>query len=379
MATTHTTAQPRVAWRVVHSESSPEWGGQEHRIMAEMRGLRQRGSTVALLTLSWSQIIRHARDEGFDTDTFSAARWQYPWAIARCARWLNRFRPHVLNTHSSRDAWIAGMAARWVRVPFVVRTRHFDVAVPNLGVSRMVYESLADHVITTSPKVSAHFCDIFGWPPERVTTLPTGVDTELYSPTGPAAELDTSNSGQMPRIGMVGVLRGAKGHDIFLRAVAQLRDKGFAARYFIVGEGPMRPMIEQTIRDFRMTDCVTLTGHRTDVPEIMRALDLLVIPSRHEGVPQVGLQALASELPVIGSDVGGIGAIIKPGQTGRLFPVGDVAAVSDTIRTALADGVSTGAMARQGRLFVQRNHSLEAMLDRLEALYVRHVTACSRG
>jgi glycosyltransferase involved in cell wall biosynthesis len=364
---------------VVHSESSPEWGGQEHRIMAEMKGIRQRGSTTALLTLSWSQIIRHARDQGFETYTFSSSRWQYPWAIARCARWFKTFRPHVLNTHSSRDAWIAGVAARFARVPFVVRTRHFDVAVPNPRVSRMVYESLADHVITTSPKVSAHFCDIFGWPLERVTTLPTGVDTELYSPTGPAAELDTNDAGERrPRIGMVGVLRGAKGHDIFLRAAAQLRDKGFAARYFIVGEGPMRSMIEQTIRDFRMSDCVTLMGHRTDVPEIMRALDLLVIPSRHEGVPQVGLQALASKLPVIGSDVGGIGAIIRPGQTGRLFPVDDVAAVSDTIRAALADRVTTEAMSKQGRLFVQQNHSLEAMLDCLEALYARHLTAARR-
>src|SRR5439155_24934153 len=86
------TNQPKRAWRIVHSESSPEWGGQEHRIMAELAGFRRRGCDVALLTLTWAKILTHAAEQGFHTYTFSSARWQYPWAIARCALWLRRFR-----------------------------------------------------------------------------------------------------------------------------------------------------------------------------------------------------------------------------------------------------------------------------------------------
>ncbi len=80
--------------------------------------------------------------------------------------------------------------------------------------------------------------------------------------------------------------------------------------------------MEKIVQDHGATPWVALAGHREDVPEVLRALDVLVIAStRHEGVPQIGLQALATKTPVIGSDVGGIPEIIRPGETGRIFPL----------------------------------------------------------
>jgi glycosyltransferase involved in cell wall biosynthesis len=105
----------------------------------------------------------------------------------------------------------------------------------------------------------------------------------------------------------------------------------------------------------------------------LRSLDLLVIPSLHEGVPQVGLQALACQTPVIGSNVGGIPEIIRPGETGRLFPVGDAAALAKTICEALENGPATRAMSDRGRALVLAEFSLEAMLDKIENLYRRYL------
>ena len=90
-------------------------------------------------------------------------------------------------------------------------------------------------------------------------------------------------------------------------------------------------------------------------------------------MPQIGLQALAVKTPVVGSDVGGIPEVIRPGQTGRIVSPENPAALADAIRETLADADATRAMAERGRAMVEACHSLEAMLDTLDALYWRHI------
>jgi glycosyltransferase involved in cell wall biosynthesis len=170
------------------------------------------------------------------------------------------------------------------------------------------------------------------------------------------------------------VLRSWKGHDFFLQAIERLNHEGFAARYVIVGDGPKRAHLEQQIAERRLGECVALTGHREDVPAVLRALDLLVMPSTaHEGVPQIGLQALAVKTPVVGSDVGGIPEIIRPNHTGRLAPPSDAVGLAQAIREALGETEATRRMADSGRLWVEQNHSVEQMLDVLHRLYRRQL------
>ena len=107
---------------------------------------------------------------------------------------------------------------------------------------------------------------------------------------------------------------------------------------------------------------------------MLRALGVLVIPStKHEGVPQIGLQALAVKTPVVGSDVGGIPEIIRPGETGRIVSPENPAALAAAIRETLADADATRAMAERGWALVEARYSLEAMLDTLESLYWGHI------
>src|SRR5437016_8091604 len=181
--------KPKRAWRIVHSESSTGWGGQEHRVLAELAGFERRGSQVWLVAPMQSDIFRRARERKLPAEPLPAAKWQVPLAVLRTTRWLRRVKPDVLNTHSSRDGWIVGLAGRIAGVPLIIRTRHFDVAIPNRWLSRHVYESLADHLLTTSPKISAHFQAFFQWPADRVSTVPTGIDLELFSPAGRVAQL----------------------------------------------------------------------------------------------------------------------------------------------------------------------------------------------
>ncbi len=368
--------EPKRRWHIVHSECSTGWGGQEHRVLAELTGFQKRGEQVWLVAPSGSVIFRRAADAGIATLPLQPERWRLPIESVRLARWLRRQRVEVVNTHSSRDGWLVGLAARLAGVPLIVRTRHIDVSYPYRWLSRHAFTTLADHILTTSRKIANHFQEVFHLPDERISTVPTGIDLERFTPTANRAALAANPPEVAPCVGMVSVLRSWKGHGTFLQAAHLLKSAGFDARFLIVGDGPMRGVIEDRIRELRLEDRVALTGHREDVPEILRSLSVLVIASTdHEGVPQIGLQALATKTPVVGSDVGGTPEIIRPGETGRIFAAGDVKALGKAIRETLEDAETTRTMCDNGRALVEAGHSLDAMLDTIDALYQRYLPA----
>ena len=370
---------PQRSWRIVHSEASRGWGGQEHRILAELTGFQKRGSKVWLLAPHDANVRARAEAVGIATAPLHDAKWRYPFEMVRLAAWLRRERIQIVNTHSSRDGWLMGIAARLARVPLIIRTRHVDVDYPNRWLSRHAFTTLADHVLTTSDKITAKFQRQFHIPSSRITTVPTGIDIERFRPDGLSAALELPHvAAGLPLIGMISVLRSWKGHSTFLQAARQINEgpDGRRAHFLIVGGGAPREMMEQMVRDHGADSYVTLTGHREDVPEVLRALSVLVIPStKHEGIPQIGLQSLACQTPVVGSDCGGIPEIIRDGETGRIFPAGNAEALAVALREALTEETATQAMCERGRAFVEKEHSLEGMLDQIQVLYGRYLPA----
>jgi len=182
-------------WRIVHSECSIGWGGQEHRVLAELVGFQRRGSRGWLLAPTTAQLTPRARAAGIVVAPLSVVKWQYPFTVLRLARWLNSIQAQVVNTHSSRDGWVVGLAARLARVPLLIRSRHIDVDYPHRWISRHAFTTLADQVLSTSDKITNHLCTRFALSTEHVTTVPTGIDLRYFHPgvipavlPGPAAE-----------------------------------------------------------------------------------------------------------------------------------------------------------------------------------------------
>jgi len=366
------------SWRIVHSEASLGWGGQEHRILAEIEGFRRRGSEVWLIAPENAQLFQRAELAGVPVvaQPFNQ-RALMPLHALRLAWWLHRHRVEIVNPHSSRDGWLLTIAARIARVPLIIRSRHFDVPIPNKSISRLMYKEWSHHIITTSPKITETLTATFDLNPAEITTIPTGVDLQRFKPEGPRASLPLpALPAGTPLIGMITVLRFAKGTQVLAEAARILRDEHkLRVHCVIVGEGPHRPRLEATLAALGVEDQFTLTGHREDVPDIMRALDLVAIPSFHEAIPQSGLQALATGVPVVASDVGGIPSIIQHGKTGRLVPMQNAPALAAAIRETLEQKDRTQALCAAGRKLIESQHSLEVMLDRLDAIYQQHLGA----
>ena len=344
-------------------------------MLAELKGFQQRGAWVALLAPEHSEVFQRAREAGIEVQTLDTRKSRYPFTALRLKRWLRKHEAQVVNTHSSRDGYLVGAAARLARVPLLIRSRHIDVGYPQPWISRHAFSTFADHVLTTSEKIAVRLKSTFHLPDDCVSTVPTGIDLARFAPDGPAADLHgEGDANRLPVVGMVSVLRSWKGHPVFLEAAKLLKARGIKACYVIVGEGPVREPILKKISADNLSNEIVLKGHREDIAEILCALDVLAIPSTgHEGIPQIGLQALACRTPVVGSDAGGIPEIIRHGETGRIVAAGDPELLANAIAETLTDTKATTHMTDNGQVLVEREHGIDHMLDQLERIYADHL------
>jgi glycosyltransferase involved in cell wall biosynthesis len=357
---------------IIHTESSMGWGGQELRILGEMQALRARGYDLGLIAQPGAEILARAREAGFATHAVTMRGALDLWAAVRAARILRADGARLLVTHSSVDAWVGGWAARWLGLP-IVRTRHLAIRIRQNPFARRVYTWLADRIVTTGEDGRNILIEQAGVLPDRITVIPTGVDTERFHPERVDAHRVRQELGiqaGVSVIGVVAVLRTRKGHLTLLEALARspLREPG--VHLLVAGAGPIGQAVEERARGLGLTERVHFLGHREDVADILAACDVVVLPSiMGEGVPQVVLQAFALGRPVVASDVPGIRQVVQDGETGLLVPPEDPPALAQAIGRVLQDASIARRFGEAGRSLVLSCYSLEKMADALEAIY----------
>lgn len=356
--------------KIVHTEASCGWGGQEIRILEEARGLAARGHDVQLLCPPEARIFAEAPRFGVRATALPIAR-KKPAGVLALRRWLARHRPDVINTHSSTDSWLAALACTLLRdAPPLVRTRHISTAVPNNATTRWLYTRATRHIVTTGESLRLQLIAQNGYRPEAITSVPTGIDPERHAP-GDRAQARTALAAHGlpatgPLLAIVATLRSWKGHVYLLEALAGLPD----VRLAVVGDGPHRPTIEQKLAELGLAGRVVFAGQQNDVTPWLRAADVFVLPSyANEGVPQAVLQAMMTALPVVSTTVGAIAEAVAVGETGLLVPPRDAQALRTALATLLAEPARAEAMGRAGRERAVARFSREAMLDRMEAIF----------
>jgi glycosyltransferase involved in cell wall biosynthesis len=230
-----------------------------------------------------------------------------------------------------------------------------------------------DGYVTTGEMIREHLIGV-GIPPDRVVSIPTGVDVARFSPDvkGDAVRAEFGVGRGEPLLSVIGVLRSWKRHDVFLEAVRLLRERGSPVRALVVGEGPQRERIAGEIAGKDLARIVRMTGYRQDIPEIVAASDVIVLPSdRFEGVPQVILQSLAMRRAVVASPIGGIPEVVHHEKTGLLCPAGDPSAYLGAIARLLAEPELRERLGAAGRELVLSRYSSTAMCERTEGFYER--------
>ncbi|MBE0622755.1 MAG: glycosyltransferase family 4 protein [Burkholderiales bacterium] len=355
--------------RILHTEASCGWGGQEIRILEEAKGLIARGHEVTLACPAAAHIFAAAPRFGVPAVDLPIARKNLAGLFA-LRRHLAQARPDVVNTHSSTDSWLTALACTALRrSPPVVRTRHISAPVPRNAASRWLYGGAVSHVVTTGEALRLQLIEGSGVAPERVTSVPTGIDTVRFSPADKRAArmaLGLAPDGRI--IGIVATLRSWKGHLYLLEAFAKLARP--EATLLIIGEGPMRGPIEAKVAELQLASRVRLLGQQDKPEDWLRALDIFCLPSyANEGVPQAIIQAMMTGLPVVTTPVGAILEAVNDGETALIVPPKDASALAAAIARLMQEPDLAARLGHAARDRALQRFSRDAMLDRMESVF----------
>lgn len=362
--------------KIVHTEASCGWGGQEIRIIEESLGMIARGHEVVILCPPEARIYSEAPKRGVSVVALPIGGKKLRGMFA-LRRWLQSHQVDVLNTHSSTDSWLAALACATLSVaPPIVRTRHISAPIATNGPTRWLYTKATRHIVTTGEALRQELIRSNGFPPDMITSVPTGIDPTRFAPSDKAAARQSLGLEMNGRyLGIVATLRSWKGHLFLIEAFSKLAQTDL--KLLIVGDGPMREALERRASELGLKERVIFAGQRPDPESWLRTLDVFCLPSyANEGVPQAILQAMLTELPIVSTPVGAILEAVQDETSALIVPPKDSTAIADAVARLLADQSLAERLARRARQVASENFSRDAMVDRMEAVFRAAIPSC---
>ena len=266
-------------------------------------------------------------DLGVTTENLDVPGERDPRAIIRARNFIEGFEADVVHTHLLRADLFAGLAARWAAAPVLVSTCYAigDFRREKKRRSDRILDALCaalpTHTIAVSKAVAKDCMDRLHVRPEHVSIIHTGIDSPKtdYSAAGSDLRAAWRLEGG-PLILTIARLSYEKGVDTLIEAASQVYRTHPAARFVVLGEGPDRPILQKRIDQLGLSAVVRLAGFEPNVFPALAAANIVCIPSKSEGMPNVLLEAMAMRKPIIATDVGGIPEAIESEKNGLLVP-----------------------------------------------------------
>jgi len=364
--------------KVLHVIGGGEIGGAEKHILHLLENMDHKRFEVRLCCLFPRPFAQMAEEAGIPVDVINMKNKFNFLAVARMVRIIRRHEIDIVHTHGVRANLVGRLGARLAGVKHIVTTVHsvleqdyptFLARMTNKFMEKLT-ERYVECFVTVSDLLKQDLV-AKGTRPERVVTIYNGIKLEDFQPAKVSTDVRSRLRlpVELPVVGIIARLHPVKGHGIFLRAARQVLKELPQARFLIVGSGFHRPWIEAEVERLGLKKNVIFTGFMEDIPGVLAALDVLVISSLSEGFGLTAVEAMAMEVPVVATRVGGLPEIITDGENGLLVPAGDAGALAKKILWLLENPVAGENMAKKGRATVEEKFTIQGMAQQTQALY----------
>jgi glycosyltransferase involved in cell wall biosynthesis len=358
---------------IVHITAPAPVGGLERVVQTLAIGQHRDGHVVRVIAVVESGAEDHPfvaplRQAGVPVTLVQVPGRAYFREMREVRALLEAWRPDIVHTHGYRSDLLDGHVARRLGIP-IVSTVHGSSRMGGIShffewLQRRAWRRFDGVVVVSQALERALAAE--GVPGARMHMIPNawpGIEPTL---TRAEARARLGLADDVFAIGFVGRLIPAKGPDVMVRALAQMREPGWSA--VVVGDGGERAHVEQLCAEHGLHGRVSLVGHLDDATHLFRAFDVFVLSSRTEGTPIVLFEAIAARVPVVATAVGGVPEAVS-GDEALLVPSEDPGALAAAIGMVATDRSAAAARATRARARLEREYSTESWLKRHEQLY----------
>ena len=355
---------------------SLERGGTERQLVYLLRGLAEAHDLCVICTREDGALAREAAEFAEIRTLGLSGGWD-PRLRHRLQQAFDAWRPDIVHSFMFGFDYQVNVAARKAGLPVILSSRR-QLATwkkPRHVRLQRKANALVDGIVANSEAVARYASEQEGEPLERFHVIRNGIDVQAFQASGNLERVAEKLSipGDRKVVGLVANFSPVKDHDLFVRIAAELARRRDDVHFLLVGEGPLRNVVEERIGAADLTDRFTLTGTKdeAEVAELFALMTVVVLCSKVEGSPNVVIEAMAAGRPVVAAHVGGVPELIEESVTGKLIDSRSPADFADAIEGLLNNPEEAARMGAAAASYVGEHLSVGRMVDAHAALYAQ--------